>query len=296
MRSFSSALLVGTLAWFGALAALPTPAHASKIPALFVIEPVAGECMWRRYTGADQFKDLTQTKGCPHDIWWQVGNPSKVVAIGDDRIWLGSHRSLRWIALPHDDITTLWVVKGKPVVGRVRYGDTPVLESFVLKGDRFVPGPTRTLKESDFYGGDPLARPPEAKLDKAWTSLGRRIAGAASKQGILDEPTPAQRALVSAHTYDDTMGMVKVGGKNLAYKGIIGDTAHPAPPLVWCSDATCSRGTPIQAELPSQLALSPKDGFVLVSEEYTGLSPVVYQEGGTKPVLSLPPKAKAFWF
>jgi len=270
-------------------------AGGGTLPALFVVEPLDGQCVWRRYTGPSRYKDLARTAACPHDIWWQVSDTAKVVALGEDRVWTGSLRSLKWVALPHDDITELWVVDGKPMVGRIRHGDSVVVESFVLKGDSFVPGPTRTVSEAERYGGDILGRPPTGQSDKAWTSMGRTLAGAPSKKAMLDNPTDAQRALVSAGPYDDTVGMLDTGSKKLAYKGIIGDTAHPAAPLVWCSDDSCSRGTPVQGRLPTQLAVMPKDGFVLVTEEYTGRSPVVYAEGGTKPVLVLPEDARGVW-
>jgi len=273
---------------------MPATAGSGAIPALFVVEPLAGQCIWRSYTGPSKSKDLAKTESCPHDIWWPVGDLSKVVALGEDRVWTGSLRSLKWVALPHDDITTLWVVDGRPVVGRVTYGDTITIESYVMKGDHFVPGPTRTLDDSALYG-DVLAIPPSGKIDKSWTSMARGIAGAPSKRGFVDSPTASQQALVSATPHDDTVGIVKVGNKHLAFKGVIGDTVHPAAPLVWCSDDSCSRGTPLIGKLASQLALSPKDGFLLITEEYTGRSPVVYAEGGTKPVLVLPEGARAIW-
>jgi hypothetical protein len=302
MRPFvPSLILTATAIGVAALAAAPSSAAGVKLPSLLVLEPVSGECMWREYTGAGQFKELVQTKGCPHEIWWPVSNPSKVLALGEDRLWMGSHRSLDFVALPHDDITTLWVVNGEPVVGRAVMGEPIVVESYVLKRDRFVPGPTRTYASTDIYKTNILAMPPEAKLDKSWTSMGSTIAGAASKKGVLNEPTAAQKALVAAGPHDDTSGMdstgmVKVGNKNLAYRAVVADTTHPTPPLVWCSDDTCTRGTPIQANFPTQLAVMPKDGFVLVTEEYTGLAPVVYAEGGTQPVLALPAEARAYWF
>ena len=276
---------------------LPTEPRAagSAIPALLVVQPLDGQCIWREYSGPDTFKDLATTESCPTDIWWPVGSRSKVIALGTDRVWTGSMRSLKWTALPQDDLPALWVVDGRPVVGTIQPGEPAVLQSWHLDGGHFVAGPSRPLTELEHIRSSALLQPPSGKLDSAWTSMSRAIAGAPSKRGLLDGTTASQRALVGADEMEDTVGILKVGNKHIAYKGIVGDTAHPAPPLVWCRDHTCAQGTPIKGTLPSQLALTPNEGFLLVTEEYTGRSPRVYAVGGTAPVLTLSEDARAIW-
>jgi len=292
LRPWAAAALAVAIGW-----SPPTETRAagSAIPPLLVVQPLNGQCSWREYSGPDTFKDLATTESCPTDIWWPVGSRSKVIALGPDRVWTGSLRSLKWTALPQDDLPTLWVVDGRPVVGTIQPGDPAVLQSWHLDGGHFVAGPSRPLTELERIRGGTLLQPPSGKLDSAWTSMSRAIAGAPSKRGILDGTTPQQRALVGADAQEDTVGMLKVGNKHIAYKGIIGDTAHPAPPLVWCRDDTCAQGTPIKGNLPGQLAMTPRDGFLLVTEEYTGRSPRVYAAGGTAPVLTLPDDARAIW-
>jgi hypothetical protein len=111
--------------------------------------------------------------------------------------------------------------------------------------------------------------------------------------GLLDcdVDTPSLLKLTGAGERD-SVGLTPEGTPRLGFRVGFGDTPHAVPPVFLC-EAGCEKGKPLTVS-PEQLGIEVSGGYALVTEEYSGNAPVVFDAKG-KQVVSLPAARAAVW-
>lgn len=102
-------------------------------------------------------------------------------------------------------------------------------------------------------------------------------------------------------------GLKKERGSDWAYlpikggapKGVLfgiayGDSPHVGPPVYFCS-GKCTKPIAVKEVKESQLSISIQNGYILISKEYDGTSPMLFTTKSATPVGKWPHAQKTIW-
>jgi hypothetical protein len=124
-----------------------------------------------------------------------------------------------------------------------------------------------------------------ARLEQATCSGG-------SKELNCNSTDPAAKKLLG-----DVEGqgmLVTKNGTSFAFAIAFGDTNHAVAPVFFCR-GNCARGSKVDLDLEGQVGLSLSGDYLLITSEYHGENPHVYETGTGKRILALPDASSAVW-
>lgn len=263
---------------------------------LLLFEP-GDECMWRLVNPQGGRLVWASSPVCPTEAVFAPKGDFVVALAPGKAMWgaLGALAPLLTAEAPAD-ASTIWAVKAAPMLGGLDYtGESPRVVSWKLDGAAFVPGPSRAAPEAELMMGDPLASPPEATPEAGWFSTRAALNENPAKQGGGDPVTEAARGILLARNEGDEIATLRVGGHFLAFRVVMGDTPHAAPPAIWCEDPTCGKPVPLTGALPDTFAAFPDGDRLLITGEYDGAAPTIYRAGEPAPIYTPPPGSWGIW-
>lgn len=292
-----------------------------------------GACTAKLYDLASaKTRELFEAPACPSHVIWNAAK-ARVIYVASDHVWIRSIDDAKAPAtdlgkLPAGELQALYLVAKTRNVRAATL--VPVADKDVVtKGDKVsyrfegkeivaegVPPwgvPYMALlfeldakgawkrvqvKPTKWEAGDTLGIDVLDMSDQATdvASLGARLKEATCAGGKLDcsVDDKAVKKLVGADE-ESSAGIAKAGAVPfVAFKVMFGDSPHAVPPLFACNAVPCAKGTKLNVS-GDQLGISVDSGSVLVTEEYTGAAPVVFDASGME-IMRLPRAKAAVWF
>lgn len=130
-------------------------------------------------------------------------------------------------------------------------------------------------------------------------SLQRTLEAASCAAGDCEEPWRGDKAVAAglrkALGEEEALGWFSAGKAGSVFFTIVrGDTAHAQGPVYFLAKG--SKAPQRLSGVPAgQLSVSPWDGSLLITEEYSGAKPKVYRPGTAAPVFTVPTGRAAVW-
>lgn len=94
----------------------------------------------------------------------------------------------------------------------------------------------------------------------------------------------------------EDLGLLNLQNKKTLYFNVVyGDSPHAAPPLFFCRQP-CIKPKKIEKEFHSQLGLAVKDRYLLITHEYDGNSPKIFDTETETLLQEIPQAISAVWW
>lgn len=130
-------------------------------------------------------------------------------------------------------------------------------------------------------------------------SLRRTLEQASCGAGDCEEPWRGDKAVAAGlrkplHE-DERLGWFSAGKTGTVFFTVVtGDTVHAQGPVYFCAKG-CKEPQRLSGVPSGQISVSPWDGSLLITEEYSGAKPKVYKPGTAAPVFTVPTGRSAVW-